>query len=339
MSDVSPRPVDLELLSAYLDGELTEDERALVEAQLAVSEAWREELETLRWTVSLLHAMPEAPLPRSFEIPNSALEPAVASRPTTPTPPSGAKSVARPATLRPWYQNTRWVYMALRSATAISVALLLAVAGLDVWTNSPTLRANSSAQAPVAAERSSAPAAAPQAPVAAQAPAPAAPTTMPPSALSAAAPTTAPAAADAKRAEAPTTAPVAGQPPRQGPLAAPTVFPQQPRQQGGGGGEGGGAGAGGEGSTANGIPLDATSTQKEAPTTESGQPPADVIQAPAPTLPLQAPGGVTSEAYSTGQAPAPRPDPWRVLVYLFGGLALVFGVGAWLARRRLRTGD
>ena len=69
------RAVGLELLSAYLDGEVTDEERAQVETHLAVSPAWRDELDSLRWTVSLLRELPDLPLPRSFELPVPATKP------------------------------------------------------------------------------------------------------------------------------------------------------------------------------------------------------------------------------------------------------------------------
>ncbi len=57
-----------ELLSAYLDGDVTPAERLLVEAAVKENEeiAWR--LEGLRQTVLLLHALPQVALPRSFSL-------------------------------------------------------------------------------------------------------------------------------------------------------------------------------------------------------------------------------------------------------------------------------
>src|SRR5512142_1925233 len=60
------RLTDLELLSAYLDDELSSRERARLEARLAVEPALRTELEALRRTVAVLHAAPEVTPPRSF---------------------------------------------------------------------------------------------------------------------------------------------------------------------------------------------------------------------------------------------------------------------------------
>ena len=50
-----------ELLSPYLDGEVSGEERGLVEEALAVSDELRADLDTLRQTVSLLQALPSVP--------------------------------------------------------------------------------------------------------------------------------------------------------------------------------------------------------------------------------------------------------------------------------------
>ncbi len=57
-----------ELLSPYLDGEVSGEERGLVEEALAVSDELRADLDTLRQTVSLLQALPSVPAPRPFTL-------------------------------------------------------------------------------------------------------------------------------------------------------------------------------------------------------------------------------------------------------------------------------
>ncbi len=57
-----------ELLSAYLDHQVTPDERARVDAHLTACAACRSELESLRATASLLHALPRIPTPRAFTL-------------------------------------------------------------------------------------------------------------------------------------------------------------------------------------------------------------------------------------------------------------------------------
>ncbi|MCH8206271.1 MAG: zf-HC2 domain-containing protein [Chloroflexi bacterium] len=56
------------LISAYVDGQVTESERSRVEAHLAGCEPCRSDLESLRTTVSLLRALPELRVPRSFAL-------------------------------------------------------------------------------------------------------------------------------------------------------------------------------------------------------------------------------------------------------------------------------
>jgi anti-sigma factor RsiW len=55
-----------ELLSAYLDGEVTAEERALVDARLAESAEWRAVLEEVRETRQLLQGLPTVDAPPGF---------------------------------------------------------------------------------------------------------------------------------------------------------------------------------------------------------------------------------------------------------------------------------
>ncbi|MBI3554312.1 MAG: zf-HC2 domain-containing protein [Elusimicrobia bacterium] len=65
------------LLSAYLDGQLTEAERARVEAQLSGCGPCREEVEALRYMKAVLAAAPRRAMPPELL---GAIEDAVASR-------------------------------------------------------------------------------------------------------------------------------------------------------------------------------------------------------------------------------------------------------------------
>jgi hypothetical protein len=71
-----PSDRDLELLSAYLDGELTDREKELLEQRLARENALRAELDDLRDTVALVGDLPRLKAPRNF-----TLDPAVYGRP------------------------------------------------------------------------------------------------------------------------------------------------------------------------------------------------------------------------------------------------------------------
>ena len=73
-----------ELLSAYIDGELSAGEQLRLEAQLETDPALQAELEALRRTVALVRDLPPAPLPRNFILPQTAaprLKPVKSARP------------------------------------------------------------------------------------------------------------------------------------------------------------------------------------------------------------------------------------------------------------------
>lgn len=76
---------DLELLSAYLDSAIPEDERLALEVRLATDSALRRELEALRQTKALLAALPPLKAPRNFILDNAQIRP-----------------VRRPLLLSPW---------------------------------------------------------------------------------------------------------------------------------------------------------------------------------------------------------------------------------------------
>jgi hypothetical protein len=59
---------DLELLNAYLDGELDAPARAALEARLAAEPALRRELESLRVVIGLVRGLPRLTAPRSFAL-------------------------------------------------------------------------------------------------------------------------------------------------------------------------------------------------------------------------------------------------------------------------------
>jgi len=80
---LTPQP-DIEivrdLLSPYLDEEVTDVERALVDAALADSPELRDELESLRHTVTLVAELPRVPAPRPFTLTEADVQ-TVAPRP------------------------------------------------------------------------------------------------------------------------------------------------------------------------------------------------------------------------------------------------------------------
>lgn len=71
-----PSQRDLELLSAYLDGELSDRERLALEKRLSQDKTLRAALDGLRETVSLVQSLPRLKAPRNF-----TLDPAVYDQP------------------------------------------------------------------------------------------------------------------------------------------------------------------------------------------------------------------------------------------------------------------
>jgi anti-sigma factor RsiW len=63
---VNPDALSEEVLSAYVDGECTDEERVAVEARLASDAEWREILEEVRATRALVRALPRRRPPVGF---------------------------------------------------------------------------------------------------------------------------------------------------------------------------------------------------------------------------------------------------------------------------------
>ena len=98
-----------EMLSAYLDGELSPKEQATVEKHLARCADCAQNLHTLRQTVALLEQLPPVAVPRSF-----AIRPVQAAR-------------------RHSFFQTRQAYVYLRAATALATILFAVVLAGDVF--------------------------------------------------------------------------------------------------------------------------------------------------------------------------------------------------------------
>ncbi len=115
-----------DILSQYIDGEVTPAERARIEAHLATCEACRRELIQLRRVVSLLHSVPMAPAPRSF-----ALTPRMAPAP------------------RRWWRLSE--YAPVAAAVAASLFLVVLFADLRLRPVAlPSLQAPRAVMAPAA---------------------------------------------------------------------------------------------------------------------------------------------------------------------------------------------
>jgi hypothetical protein len=105
-------PIDDELLSAYLDGQVSPDERATVEAAIAADPAVRARATDLRATVALLRALPQ-PVPRRTFI--LTPERAAAIRPVR----------------APWLTR---LFPAVAAVSAVAAVLCLALIGGDLAT-------------------------------------------------------------------------------------------------------------------------------------------------------------------------------------------------------------
>jgi hypothetical protein len=181
-----------ELLSAYLDGVVSAEEKVLIEAAVATEPgiAWR--LETLRQTVQLLRTLPEVALPRSFALSEASLavgQDGVAALQSAPVM-HPRIDIPQPATrwralLEAWRAFWQMGSPMLRNAAAVSFALFLVLTVGDFGfdnvlskpraANRPTLavsistpvqaasveRAEGAEPAPAAAELASAPSTAP----------------------------------------------------------------------------------------------------------------------------------------------------------------------------------
>ncbi len=125
-----------ELLSAYLDNEVTAEERALIEATIATDPAVAWQVASLRQTVQLLHALPPLVLPRSFAIEAlvaTTQQPAAVSIPklkgVTPPKPTHVQKENY------WWQSLAQLWQGgnpyLRNATAVAFTLLIVLFASD----------------------------------------------------------------------------------------------------------------------------------------------------------------------------------------------------------------
>ena len=116
-----------EQLSALLDGEVSAEERVQWEAHLATCQRCQQELASLRRMVTLLHALPQPALPRSFELPVETPQPvafARASRQASePTPLRATERRSqRKSYLRPAFRTL--------SALAAMIGIIFVLSGL-----------------------------------------------------------------------------------------------------------------------------------------------------------------------------------------------------------------
>ena len=107
------RHIKPERLSEYLDGRLSEPERRRIDRAVAACAACREEMESLRATVTRLQELPQFTLPRSFTLPAPPL-----------TAPGRAAVISRqtPSVLD---RVPAWAYAGAASLAGLALALLV----------------------------------------------------------------------------------------------------------------------------------------------------------------------------------------------------------------------
>ena len=130
MDPQSLNSVDEDLVAAYVDGDVTTEERQRVEAAMAASEQVAWEVNTLRQTVELLQDLPSVPLPRSFTLTEDqvadVLEERRALAKVNPSPPRNVETAPE----SPWQRFLDFLNggdLALRNAAALAAVLLLLV--------------------------------------------------------------------------------------------------------------------------------------------------------------------------------------------------------------------
>ncbi len=143
MSLTPQNPISDELLSAYLDGAVTEEERRRIERAIAQDPVIAWQVETLRETIRLLQELPPIPLPRSFVLQEEQVADILvryrAAVQAQARP--GTTGVAPGSTGRLWHRL--WGFLqagnpALRNAAAAAAALFVLLVTINaVWIPAP----------------------------------------------------------------------------------------------------------------------------------------------------------------------------------------------------------
>lgn len=121
----------MDMLSAYLDGECSPEERATVEARCATDPVWQAELDAVRSARSAVRGLPPLAMPAGL---TDAVAQAIATE-------AASSAAAGGATVVPIKRRTsRWVYSAVGGAVASAAALLLVVVALPTPSNARPVR-------------------------------------------------------------------------------------------------------------------------------------------------------------------------------------------------------
>lgn len=146
MTDARDFDLELDMLSAYLDGELIADERAMVDVRLSESPEWRAELAEVQSARSIVRALGAREAPAEFwdrvvEYVESADHadnaPATTAEVAAPVPIGAARGTQRGERVSPGGRAVR----RLAGAAAAVVALVVVVALPDDSTVKPNVTA------------------------------------------------------------------------------------------------------------------------------------------------------------------------------------------------------
>jgi hypothetical protein len=124
MNQSPPFPISDELLSAYIDDDVSEVEKQQIEFAIANDPEIAWQVETLRATVALLREMPAIPLPRSFVLQEDQVADILQTRRTASRTDAGASSRGIWQRLL-GFMNTG--NLALRNASAVAAALFVII--------------------------------------------------------------------------------------------------------------------------------------------------------------------------------------------------------------------
>ena len=122
--------VDEDLVAAYVDGDVTTEERQRVEAAMAASEQVAWEVNTLRQTVQLLQDLPEVSLPRSFTLTEDQVADVLQERRSLAKVDASPARESESPPDNAWQRFLRFLNggdLALRNSAALAAVLLLLV--------------------------------------------------------------------------------------------------------------------------------------------------------------------------------------------------------------------
>ena len=135
MTDARDFDLELDMLSAYLDGELTDAERVAVEQRLAVSDEWRTELAEVQSARAVVRGLPVREAPPGFwdrvlagvEAETETELDMTAGAVVPPVPITAARSSARRGTTSRRGRVVTW--MAGAAAAVVAVVVVVALPG------------------------------------------------------------------------------------------------------------------------------------------------------------------------------------------------------------------